>query len=240
MCDFYWTIETVLGPAFIAYNERGVSAIMRPESASEFEQAYQTHFHRPVQPTTDPPADLAAAVAAYLGGELSVEEARRALPFDLRGTTEFERAVLLKTFEIPYGEVRSYSWIAREVGHPLAVRAVGSAVGRNPVPLLIPCHRVVRRDGRIGEYGLGGTSAKRALLSAEGVAPDWLEGLARAGIRYVGNADTRVYCFPTCRQVRPIPDPERVGFGSDDEARALGYRPCAVCRPSGILDREAT
>ena len=240
MSDFYWIIDTVLGPSFIAYNERGISAIMRAESADEFEQAFQSHFHRPVQLTSEPPPDLARAVSAYFDGELSVGEARKQLPFDLRGTTDFDRAVLLKTAEIPYGEVRSYSWIAREIGHPLAVRAVGSAVGRNPIPLLIPCHRVVRRDGRIGEYGLGGTEAKRALLSAEGVAPDWLESLARAGIRYVGNPDTRVYCFPTCHQARLISDGERVGFGSDDEAIALGFHPCEICRPSGILDHAAT
>ncbi len=239
MSDYYWTIETALGPSFIAYNERGISAIMRAESGAEFEQAFQAHFRRPVQPAAEPPADLAAAVAAYLAGKLSVEQARASLPFDLRGMSDFDRAVLLKTAEIPYGEVRSYTWIAREIGHPLAVRAVGSAVGRNPIPLLIPCHRVVRRDGRIGEYGLGGTEAKRALLAAEGVSPDWLERLARAGIRYVGDATTRIYCFPTCRDAKRISDGESVGLGSDDEAVALGFRPCTTCRPSGILSVES-
>jgi len=232
LADSYWIIDTVLGPAFIAYNEIGIAAIMRTETAAEFEQTFQTHFRRPVRPVADPPAALAAAVMAYLNGELAVAEARQALPFDLRGTTVFERAVLLKTAEIPFGEVRSYSWIAKEVGRPLAVRAVGSAVGRNPVPLLIPCHRVVRRDGRIGEYGLGGDTAKRALLAAEGVDPAWLEGLARGGIRYVGNLATQAYCFPTCRQARQLPDEQRLPLGSDDEAIALGYRPCDACRPS--------
>ena len=84
--------------------------------------------------------------------------------------TEFERAVLLKALEIPRGEVRTYGWIAAEIGRPAAVRAVGSALRKNPVPVLIPCHRVVRSDGHIGQYALGGSDAKRTILAAEGLA----------------------------------------------------------------------
>jgi O-6-methylguanine DNA methyltransferase len=62
------------------------------------------------------------------------------------------RALNNVSLEIPPGEVRPYSWIAREIGRPGAVRATGSALAKNPVPLLIPCHRVVRSDGRIGKY----------------------------------------------------------------------------------------
>jgi O-6-methylguanine DNA methyltransferase len=101
------------------------------------------------------------------------------LQFDLRSVTEFERAVLLKALEIPRGEIRTYSWIAAQIGHPAAVRAVGSALRKNPVPVLIPCHRVVRSDGQIGEYALGGSEAKRTILAAEGVAADQIQHLAR-------------------------------------------------------------
>lgn len=229
--DEYWTIDTVLGPAFIAVNDLGISAIMRPETAAEFEETFFRQFGRPVEPIHEPPAALDRAVRAYLNGDMSVSEARETLRFDLRGKTDFDRAVLEKTAEIPHGEVRSYTWIAREVGRPLAVRAVGSAVGRNPVPLLIPCHRVVRRDGRIGEYGLGGTSAKKTLLAAEGVDPAWLESLARAGIRCVGNTMTETYCVPTCHHARHLSNDQRVEFASPDQAAALGYHPCKECRP---------
>ncbi len=81
---------------------------------------------------------------------------RHVVPLNLAWLPDFERQVLIKTLEIPRGEVRPYSWIAAELGRPLAVRAVGNALARNPVPFVVPCHRVVRSDGRIGNYGAGG------------------------------------------------------------------------------------
>ena len=98
-----------------------------------------------MSPAHRPPVGLAAALRS---GKAT------SLRYDLDALTEFERAVLAKALEIPAGEVRPYGWIAREIGRPKAVRAVGTALGRNPVPLLIPCHRVVRSDGRIGNYAL--------------------------------------------------------------------------------------
>ena len=93
------------------------------------------------------------------------------LDYDLRGITDYWRAVLVITLGIPRGEVRSYTWVAAAAGRPRAVRAAGSALAANPVPLLIPCHRVVRLDGHIGNYGLGGPPVKRLLLGHEGWLP---------------------------------------------------------------------
>jgi len=92
-------------------------------------------------------------------------------PLDLSWAAAFERDVLEAARRIPYGETRSYSWLAREARRPLAVRAAASAMARNPLWLLIPCHRVVYADGRIGPYGGGaaGLARKRALLAREGV-----------------------------------------------------------------------
>ena len=87
-----------------------------------------------------------------------------------------------KALEIPRGEVRPYGWIAAEIGRPKAVRAVGTALGHNPVPLIVPCHRVVRTDGTIGQYSLGGPGNKRTILSAEGLDPT-RDGGGRPGRR---------------------------------------------------------
>ena len=155
----------------------------------------------------------------------------RDLPVDLRTLTEFERAVLRKTMEIPRGEVRPYAWVAREIGRPRAVRAVGSALAHNPIPFVIPCHRVVRADGRIGEYGAGGPQAKREVLAVEGVDASELEHLADRGVRYFGSDTTRIFCYPSCRHARRVTERHLVHFRSGEDATAAGYRACLVCRP---------
>jgi len=86
---------------------------------------------------------------------------------DISNLTEFERAALSKAAEIPPGEVRSYGWIAREIGHPHAARAVGQAMARNPVALFFPCHRVVATNGELHNYGYG-VEIKARILRMEG------------------------------------------------------------------------
>lgn len=91
------------------------------------------------------------------------------VPVDLRLVRGFRRTVVEHLRDIPYGRTESYAAVARAAGNPSAVRAVGSACSHNPVPVVVPCHRVVRSDGSIGQY-LGGTAAKEALLALEQVA----------------------------------------------------------------------
>jgi len=88
-------------------------------------------------------------------------------PIILNGT-EFQLRVWMKVREIPYGEVRSYEWVARNIGRRGAARAVGNALRRNPIALIIPCHRVIRKDGSIGGFGYG-VEVKRKLLRIEGI-----------------------------------------------------------------------
>ena len=105
--------------------------------------------------------EAAAAVAEVVAGRTPA-----ALPLAFQGTT-FQEAVWTALRGVPAGEVVTYGELARRAGYPRAARAVGSAMRANPLPLLIPCHRVVASDG-IGGYG-GGLELKRALLAAEGV-----------------------------------------------------------------------
>ena len=98
------------------------------------------------------------------------EGTRRTFDLDLApGGTAFQRQVLDALLTIPYGETRSYADVARQVGRPAAVRAVGAANGRNPLPIVIPCHRVIGRDGSLTGFG-GGLDAKRFLLDLEACA----------------------------------------------------------------------
>lgn len=218
-----------LGPLYVAFNPAGISALRLAPTDAGFETWFQKRVRRPARRAeeVEAPAALLAGVRRALAGEARGKDLR----YDLRILTEFERAVLRKALEIPRGEVRSYAWVAREIGHPRAVRAVGTALGHNPVPLLIPCHRVVNADNRVGKYAFG-TEVKRAVLTDEGLDLDALESLGRQGVRFNGSDTTRVYCFPTCRHARRVMDRHRVAFASASAAAARGYRPCKVCRPA--------
>ena len=224
--DRYFPLETPLGWVYVAYSDRGISAVRLSPSPDEFEELFRAEFGRRAWRLPEAPAQLARRV------ERRLRENTGELRFDLRSLSEFEQAVLLKALEIPRGEVRPYAWVAREIGHPKAVRAVGSALGHNPVPLLIPCHRVVQSSGKLGRYSLGGDENKRRILAAEGVDADGLETLARAGVRYLGSDTTHIFCFPTCRHARRVTDRHLVTFTSEAAAAAAGYRPCKVCRPA--------
>ncbi len=223
LTDRYALFDTVLGGVYVAWNVHGVSAAARMPSADEFEDWFRHDVGRPIV-AADPPDDLAAKVAAQLSG-------KRTMRFDLRGLTEFEQSVLMKALQIPRGQVRPYSWVAREIGHPKAVRAVGTALANNPIPYFIPCHRVVRADGVIGNYGGGGPEAKKSILSLEGVRLQRLQELARHGLRYEGVKSTKVYCYPTCHHARRADESRAVWLHDAAEAKAKGFRPCKVCRP---------
>lgn len=99
-------------------------------------------------------------------------------PLDFGGSSHFARSVYHALLAVPPGEVVSYGSLARRVGQPRAARAVGRAVGANPLPLVVPCHRVVRSDGALGGFG-GGTERKAALLRLEGLAVDGVAETSR-------------------------------------------------------------
>ena len=225
LADEYAMIEGPTGSAFVAWNERGVTAFV-PVAAVGSLADFEDRHPRKVTYVEAPPPSLSKHL------DLTIATGRLGhLPVDLSSIGEFQRAVLEKCAEIPPGEIRPYGWIAREIGSPGAVRAVGTALGRNPIPVLIPCHRVVRTDGRIGNYAYG-SPMKRKLLEHEGLDPEAIEGVARRGIRLVGSDTTGVYCYPTCRHAKRITDAHRVEFRSESEAQDEGYRACKVCRPA--------
>ena len=226
MTDSYAMFETVIGPVYVAWNRNGVSAAMRTRTVEEFEEWFRKEIGRQLV-RVDHPAEIAKKVDDELSG-------KRRMQFDLRSRTDFQAAVLRKTREIPRGQVRPYQWVAREIGHPAAVRAVGSALANNPIPYFIPCHRVVRTDGVIGNYGGGGPEAKRYILTLEGVELKRLERLAKSGFRYEGVRSTKVFCLPTCHHGRRAKEENFVFFHDEAEARAAGYRPCRSCRPADV------
>ncbi|HEX6209493.1 MAG TPA: methylated-DNA--[protein]-cysteine S-methyltransferase [Methylomirabilota bacterium] len=141
------------------------------------------------------------------------------VPVDLAGVAGFQDRVLAEAQRIPFGEVSSYATLARRVGHPRAARAVGNALGANPVPVLVPCHRVIRGDGTWGHYAFG-AGMKTRLLALERATP-----------LLVGDTSTRIVCRRGCRTEQRIGEDRRVVFAAVRDAEEVGYRRCRVCRP---------
>lgn len=159
--DGFDLYDSPLGEVVVTFNPDGVSSV--DLATAGFETRFIERFGRALLRAEAPTAwrrHIPEAIEAGQPGQV---------PVDLRSVTAFQADVLRQTATIPRGEVRPYLWLAERVERPRAVRAAGSAVARNPVPLIIPCHRVVRADGHIGNYSLGDPHNKTVLLEHEGV-----------------------------------------------------------------------
>ena len=158
----YTAFDTEIGWVAILASPEGLLAVTLPAKSAE--EAHRMLGSRADGAARSPDrfADLMERFRAYYAG--------RAVSFpetlDLSGATPFRQAVWEKTRLIPYGETRSYLWLARQIGKPEAARAVGQALGRNPLPVIVPCHRVVASDGTLGGF-TGGLELKRQLLRLE-------------------------------------------------------------------------
>ncbi|MBK5306633.1 MAG: methylated-DNA--[protein]-cysteine S-methyltransferase [Frankiaceae bacterium] len=219
--DSWVLVDGPAGPLMVAFSDHGISYVLAGADDAELSQQVRARLDRGVRRVQTPPAGL---VPALRTGRT------RQLRFDLRGRTPFEQEVLAAALRIPRGEVRSYAWVAAAIGRPGAVRAVGSALGRNPVPVVIPCHRVVRSDGQVGDY-VWGSELKRTILTAEGLDVEEVERLGAAGVVYTGSDTTHIFCVPTCRDARRTTPAHTVRFRSAAAATAAGYRPCLHCEP---------
>ncbi len=158
--------ETPLGPVWVAAGSRGLVAIEYNGSEENFLAYLQKHIKGSPQRSAEKVAAAKEQLLAYLLGKSNQLD----LDFDLSSITPFQRRVLEATAKVPRGKVSTYAEIARLIGNPKAVRAVGQALRRNPIPILVPCHRVIASDGTLGGYG-GNLRDKRKiqLLKLEGV-----------------------------------------------------------------------
>lgn len=159
--DLATTTDSPIGPVWISWSTRGVTAVSPLFSTSTFDEFVESH-RRATYETSVLPSDLEDGVLIALDtGESS------SVAVDLTGLGDFQQSVLRACATIPVGQVRPYGWIATEIDNPGSVRAVGTALGHNPIPLIVPCHRVVRSDGSVGNYAFG-PEIKHDLLVREG------------------------------------------------------------------------
>ena len=222
LCDHWTTVDSPLGSASVAFNKHGISLLSPVSDGRQFESLFADRFgNRPLKAVSKPPRQLVTALRTGRG---------RGVEVDLRSLGGFQQDVLTAVRDIRVGEVRPYRWIAQRIGRPNAVRAVGTALGTNPVPLLVPCHRVIRTNGEIGGYVFG-AEQKRRLLDAEGVNLDEIASLSKRGVQFVASGTTGVFCNPSCHGARRIADEHKIFFGTATEAEATGFRACRLCEP---------
>ena len=155
--------------------------------------------------------------------------------------SDFQREVLRATAEIPYGTVVTYQGIADSIKQPKAVRAVAQALRHNPVPIHIPCHRVLGSDGRLTGYAGNLVGLKQRILETEGipvVATAKGPAIAKKHM-YVGWRQRTAFCRPDCPTLKEQPAGERVLIPSQARARELDYAPCETCRPQSYpIEKE--
>ena len=161
---YYGIFDSSLGVIYIASTEKGVCKIALPEEGEEdFFGWLRNHFSpQNLIENRSKNEGVLAELESYLAGELREFQS----PLDLRGT-EFQMKVWREVKTIPYGTTCSYREVAERIGHPRACRAVGTANRANPIPIIIPCHRVIGQDGSLRGYG-GGLAMKERLLRLEG------------------------------------------------------------------------
>lgn len=157
----FLNIPTGFGKIKISISQSGIACIQFPytkkKKSAQFPRDALTKDHGEIK-------RLISEMKRYFKGE----KPEFAIPLDLDSSTPFQKRVYQAARKIPYGEVRTYGWIAKKIGKPMASRAVGQALNKNPIPIIIPCHRVIAKDGDLRGFA-SGLKWKRRLLELEGV-----------------------------------------------------------------------
>jgi O-6-methylguanine DNA methyltransferase len=143
--------------------------------------------------------------------------------------SDFQRRALMRLRRVPAGSVISYQGLAAALGVPSGQRAIGNTVATNPVPIYVPCHRVIRSDGSIGNYG-GGPERKLKLLRAEGFGVSRQRRVPSEAV--YGHWGSRIFCRPTCSSVRRTERRQWLIFADPERARRFGMRACKLCHPA--------
>ncbi len=159
----------------VAESSKGIQAIVLPKRSERAVEAdLRAQSNGPLQRGESARLDMARRqLLDYLAGTRHTFD----VPLDLSQGTVFQRQVWRVLLRVPHGKLRSYQWVAARVGGPQFARAVGNAVGANPIPIVIPCHRIVSQDATLGGFS-GGLSMKRKLLSLEGTLVQLQRGRA--------------------------------------------------------------
>ena len=222
-------IESSVGRLMVAESDRGLIGV-RYIDGSEGDAAMLTALRQKFDLAED------AQAAARIGDEIERSlagdgEAAARHPVDYSlVASPFQRRALIRLRQVPAGGVVTYQALAAAVGAPSGQRAIGNAMATNPIPIFVPCHRVIRSDGTIGNYG-GGVENKLKLLRAEGFGVDQGNRLPASAV--YGHWQSHIFCRPECSAVRRADRKTWIIFTDPERARGSGMRPCKLCRPAG-------
>jgi methylated-DNA-[protein]-cysteine S-methyltransferase len=159
--------DTAIGTCAIAWSAEGIAALQLPESTPQSTRA-RIRRRFPQATESSPPPEVRTAVAQVVALVAGDDTDLTGIALDLAGVPDFDRSVYQRARQIPPGETKTYGEVATDLGDPSAARAVGQALGRNPVAIIVPCHRVLAAGGRIGGFSAnGGVATKRRLLAIE-------------------------------------------------------------------------
>ena len=226
----YGVFDSPLGPIAIGVSEHGVAMVEYMRSADRTGGKLARRVGGEAVEDPRRTEGLYRELADYLDGRRT----RLDWTLDLRRTrSDFQRRVLEATARLPYGAVTSYAGIAREIGAPRATRAVAQALRHNPLPIVVPCHRVIGSSGDLTGYAGTRVGLKRDLLAVEGVHTVAGRGdfhIDRRAV-YYKVPDGGEYCLPTCGGILEKPLGDFTVFGSRARAEAVGLQPCTDCRP---------
>jgi methylated-DNA-[protein]-cysteine S-methyltransferase len=223
--------DSPIGPLLIARSEQGVVLVEYLDSArgATASRALRRAGVEIIEDVTETEM-FYQQILEYLAGERT----RLGWPLDLRlASSDFQREVLQVTAALPYGAVTSYARLAREIGRPTATRAVAQALRHNPLPLVVPCHRVVGGTGALTGYAGDKLGLKERLLALEGVpvAHTRREARITRDAMYVRADHDTEYCVPTCGSLSTLPLWRLTLFATRERAESSGLAPCTSCRP---------
>ena len=220
-----------LGRLLIGRTEQGVAVVQYLTDSGSLDSRVRRLLGEDAVEDRTATEGLRAELIEYLEGR----RARLDWPLDLRRAgSDFRRRVLAATAALPYGAVTSYAGIAARIGAPSSVRPVAQALRHNPLPIVIPCHRVIGSTGDLVGYAGKRVELKQRLLAVEGVRAT-SEGphdfkVHRDAMYTLLNGETE-YCLPTCGSLSERPLADLTLFGTREGSETAGFAPCTSCRP---------
>ena len=222
--------DSPIGPIRIGRTDKGVALVefVSPDDSKETVARFKKNFA--VEQSEGNFAALTQKLEAYLNGS------RQALDWaidDALMRSDFQRQVLQAASEVPYGTLTTYLGIAERINQPKAVRAVAQALRYNPVPIQIPCHRIIGSNGNLTGYAGNKVALKRDILAVEGIPTvQSKSGFAVARNQlYIGRQQEYVFCRPSCEASKTVRAGDRLLISSRERAEEIGYAACHVCQP---------